>query len=58
MEDTDEIIRLPGRAQSTKSRNLPREKAIDYEFVNVDLTKGEQRSEIFLQKNFLGKIRF
>ena len=46
----------PGAPNPRKVEIFLAEKAIDYEFVNVDLTKGEQRSEIFLQKNFLGKI--
>lgn len=46
----------PGAPNPRKVEIFLAEKAIDYEFVNVDLTKGEQRSETFLQKNFLGKI--
>ena len=46
----------PGAPNPRKVEIFLAEKAIDYEFVNVNLAKGEQRSEPFLQKNLLGKI--
>ena len=46
----------PGAPNPRKVEIFLAEKAIDYEFINVNLAKGEQRSELFLQKNLLGKI--
>ena len=46
----------PGAPNPRKVEIFLAEKAIDYEFVNVNIAKGEQRSQTFLQKNLLGKI--
>ena len=46
----------PGAPNPRKVAIFLAEKAIDYEFVNVNLAKGEQRSDPFLQKTLLGKI--
>ena len=48
----------PGAPNPRKVEIFLAEKALDYEFVNVNLAKGEQRSELFLQKNLLEKYPF
>lgn len=56
MDDSMKLYGYPGAPNPRKVEIFLAEKAIDYEFVNVNLAQGEQRSELFLQKNLLGKI--